>query len=95
MRYKVKTTEIGYCIEEEDVCWQFDNQADLEEDSEEYYDAIHAEIERLERELPQELILNIECEPEDLEDMVVDAVSEATGWLNNYVNYVILESKPE
>ena len=91
MKYKVKTKNIDYCIEQEDVCWQFDNQADLEEDSEEYYDAIDAEIVRLKKTLPQNLELEIECDPEDLDDMVCDAISEETGWLVNGFSYDIIE----
>ena len=89
--YKVKTTKIDYCVEPEDVCWQFDNQADLEEDSEEYYEAIHAKIKRIKDSLPQVLVLEIECDPEDLDDMVGDAISEETGWLVNHFEYEIIE----
>lgn len=91
--YRIKVTSIDYCIEEEDVCWQFDNQVDLEEDSEEYYRAIEQEIEKIKEGLPQTLELEIECEEEDLDDMVCDAVSEETGWLNNSVTYEIISQK--
>lgn len=91
-KYKVRTTSINYCIEEEDVCWQFDNRTDLEEDSEEYYDAINAEIERLKRELPQHIEVDIECDEEDeLADLVIDAVSNKTNWFINSIIYEILE----
>ena len=90
-KYKIRTIEIDYCIKEEDVCWQFDNRTDLEEDSEEYYDAINAEIERLKRELPQHIELDIECEEDELADLVIDAVSEKTNWLTNGVWYEIVE----
>lgn len=89
--YKIKVNAIDYSVEEEDVCWQFDNQADLEEDSEEYYDAIHNEIKHIKETLPQTMELEIECEEEDLGDVVCDTVSEETGWLNNSVSYEILE----
>ena len=95
MIFKVKTTKIDYCIEDEDVCWQFDNDPTIEEDSEEYYEAIHAEIKRLKETLPQEIVLEIECEEEDLSFEVCDAVSEQTGWLTNSVEFEILESRPD
>jgi hypothetical protein len=91
MRYLVKTLQIGYCVEQEDVCWQFDNQADLEEDSEEYYDAINAEVERIKNSLPQVLELVVECDPEDLDDMVSGAISEETGWLINWADYQVIK----
>jgi len=88
--YKIKVTSVDYCIEEEDVCWQFDNQADLEEDSDEYYDAIHQEIKRIKESLPQTMLLEIGCDKTDLEDMVVDAISNETGWLINGCTYEII-----
>ena len=91
--YKVKTTDIDYCVEEEDVCWQFDNDLELEEDSEEYYDAIHDEIKKIKSELPQVLFLEIECEPDDLDDEVCEAVSEETGWLVNGLSYEIISQE--
>ena len=93
MIFKVKTTKIDYCIEEEDVCSQFDNDPTIEEDSEEYYDAIHAEIKRLKEILPQEITLEIDCEADDLEDEVVEEVTEKYGWLVNSVDYVIISVK--
>ena len=40
--------------------------------------------------LPQELDLEIACEPEDLEDQIADAISEETGWLNSSFTYEIV-----
>lgn len=93
MVFKVKTTHIDYCVEEQDVCWQFDNDTELEEDSEEYYDAINAEVNRIKENLPQEIELEIECDKDDLDDMVCDAISEQTGWLINGFDYQIIEQK--
>ena len=89
--FKVRTTSIDYCVEEEDVCWQFDNKADLEEDSEEYYDAIHNEIKRIKENLPQYLELEVECEPSELDCVVADAISEQTGWLINGCSFEIIK----
>ena len=91
--YKVKTTSIDYSVTDEDVCWQVDNDPEIEEDSEEYYDAIHAEVARIKKELPQTMELEIECEEEDLSFEVCDAVSEQTGWLVNSVSYEIISKE--
>lgn len=91
--YKVKTTYIDYCVEEEDVCDEIANDPEIEEDSEEYYEAIHNEINWIKETLPQVLVLEIECDLEDLDDMVGDAISEETYWLVNSFEYDILEEK--
>lgn len=91
--YKVKTTKIEYWIEAEDVCDEIANDPEIEEDSEEYYEAIHNEIKRIKESLPQVLVLEIECDPEDFDDVAGDAISEETGWLVNYFYYDILEEK--
>ena len=92
--YKVKTTSIDYCVEDEDVCEDICNDPEIEEDSEEFYDAIEAKIEEIKNSLPQELILEFyDCEREDLDDIVCDAISEETGWLVNSFTYDIIEEK--
>jgi hypothetical protein len=91
--YKVKVTSIDYCIEEEDVMEDICEDASIEEDSEEFYDAIHTKIEEIRNSLPQTMELEIECEPDELDYLVCEAVSEETGWLNYSVTYKILEEK--
>lgn len=41
--------------------------------------------------LPTELDLEVECLEDDLEDVLVDAISEETGWLVNSFSFSILE----
>lgn len=92
--FKVKTTDICYHITEEDLYDEFvDKHPELKEDSEEFSDALFLEVEKLRRSLPTELEFEIDCEKEDLDDYVVEAVSDKTGWLTHYVNYEILEVK--
>lgn len=91
--YRVLVTSVDYCVEDEDVWWQFDNDQGLEEDSEEYYNAIQDEIARIKSELPQSMELEVECEPDYLDDMVADAISDETGWLVNSFTYDILDKK--
>lgn len=92
--YKVKTTSVDYCVEEEDICETFEEQhPEVEVDSDEYWEAVDTEVIRLKNSLPQTLELEIECDPEDLDDMVCDAISEETGWLVNSFAYDVLEQK--
>jgi hypothetical protein len=90
--YKVRTTYIDYYITKEDIDlpdpFESYGRMDIEEYSEE---EIEDMIEETRSGLPQELELEITCEPEDLEDMIVDAISEEVGWLVNYFEYVIIE----
>lgn len=81
--YKIKTTQIEYCVEADDL-WFLD---EVEDFTDEDFDR---EIKRIKSELPQELELEITCEPEDLEDCIADAISEEVGWLVEYFSYEIL-----
>jgi len=92
--YKVKTTHIDYCVEEEDILYSgtFEEQhPEVEIDSDEYWEAVDAEIARLKNSLPQTLEFEIECDPEDLDDEVGEAISEETGLLVNGFTYNIIE----
>jgi hypothetical protein len=92
--YKVKTTDIDYYITYEDINFDpWDSCFNAEEDMDEAERQADEEIARIRSELPQELELEIECDPEDLDDMVCEAISDETGWLVNYFNYDILETK--
>jgi hypothetical protein len=93
--YKVRTTYIDYYVTKEDVEETvLDDLDELERESmseDELDEIIEQAIETTRSGLPQELELEITCEPEDLEDMIVDAISEEVGWLVNYFEYVIIE----
>ena len=84
-RYKVKTTEIDHYVGLEDVESIY---GEIDNFSDEDIEKLRTEVKS---KLPQVLELEIECEPEDLGDMVCDAVSEETGWLNNLVRFEILK----
>ena len=84
-KYKVRTTYIDYCIEEEDV-------EDLVKVKPQYttawYDAVEAKIEEIKKSLPQKMIFMIECDDEeDLDDLVCDAITNETCWLINSFDY--------
>jgi len=87
--FRVKTTSIDYCVEYEDIFEGYwpEDQEWTDEQFEEKIDEIKAS-------LPQELDLEFyDCEREDLDDLVCDAISDATGWLVNSFDYDIVEEK--
>lgn len=92
--YKIKTTQIEYYVSAEDIDlpdpFESYGRVDLEEYSEEEIEDMIDEVKMC---LPQTLILEVECEPEDLEDCIEDAISDETGWLVEYFSYEILEEE--
>jgi len=97
--FKVRTTDIDYNVINDDVYEKVCEDASIEEDSDEFYDAIEKARVELEKELdfdPKMQNLEFEfydCEKEDLDDLVCDAISSETGWLINGFKYEIIESK--
>lgn len=97
--FKVRTTDIDYYVSNDDVYEDVCNDASIEEDSDEFYDAIEKARTELENKLdfdPEMQNLEFEfydCEKEDLDDLVCDAISSETGWLINGFKYEIIESK--
>ncbi len=87
--YKVKTKNIDYDVTAEDLNYdRYDIDIDDMDEAE-----IDKHIAEVKNSIPQEFILEIECEPEDLTDMVCDAISEESGWLVNSFDFDILEEK--
>lgn len=92
--YKVKTTSIDYSVGYEDLNFDpWDTCFNTDNDMEEAERKADEEIAKIKDGLPQEIELEVECDPEDLDDMVCDAISEETGWLVNGFTYDILEQK--
>lgn len=81
--YTVKVVSVDYAVESYDVD-EFDTMSDEE---------IEAEIARVKASLPQELELEIECEPDDLNDYVADAITDETGWCINDCEYEIVSKR--
>lgn len=81
--YTVKVVSVDYAVESYDVD-EFDTMSDEE---------VEAEIARVKASLPQELELEIECKPDDLNEMVAEAISNETGWLTNYYEYEIVSKR--
>ena len=82
--FTVRCYNIDYCIELEDLesnGFDIDNMTDEE---------IEAAKQKIRSTLPEELTLDVECTEEDLEDVVVDVLSDETGWLINSYDYAII-----
>ena len=82
--YKVKTTSIDYCIEPEDLDYLWPENQDWDDED---YDR---EIAKIKEKLPQELYFEIECESEDLEELICDAISDETDWLIYSFDYKVI-----
>lgn len=55
-----------------------------------FYDELNLEIQKIKNSLPQEMIFEIECELDELDDEVINYVSNQTGWLVNSIKYTII-----
>ena len=87
MTWKLKCYNIDYDVSWEDVESNCEVPTDLDDDDlDEWYDL---KVEEIKASLPKEVIIEVECDEEDLEDVAVDALSEETGWLINSYDYVI------
>ena len=82
MKYKVLVTSIDYEIDAEDLGFSL-------QDYWEDYDKVEQEIEKFKPTLPQNLEVELECEGQDLEDCILNAISDKTGYLVNSFTYKI------
>lgn len=93
--YKVKTTSIDYYVTRDDVEETvLDSLDEFERESmseDELDELIEQAIETTRDELPQELEFEIDCQEDELEDIICDWISSETGWFINYFEYIILE----
>lgn len=76
-RFNVHTTKIDYAIEWEDL-----PECETEEEFEK-------EKAKILKSLPQELDLEVECDKEELEDTVIDMITERTNWLICGAEYTV------
>lgn len=92
--FTVKATNISYDVTFND-CWDLvvDEHPGIDEDSEEFDNLVNAKIDEIKKSLPQELILTVDCEKEDLDDYVAEAISDETNWLVNGCDYEIVSIK--
>lgn len=88
-QFTVKCHDIDYDVGWEDVESNYEVPTDLDEDDlDEWYDL---KVDEIKASLPKEVILTVEATEEDLEDVIVDALSEETGWLIDSYKYDIIE----
>lgn len=87
-QFKVRVKGIDYDVEEQDVIDEFDAFNDPTDEE------IEAKINEIKSKLPQVIEVEVECDPDELEDYIADAISDETGWLiNSFDQYEILEQK--
>jgi len=80
--FKVRVKGIDYDVEDEDV-------DDGEDHDDDWY---QSQIDEIVSKLPTTVDIEVECSEDDLDDYIVDMISEKTGWLiNGYQSYEILE----
>ena len=92
--FKVRTIHIDYEVSYGDVADQVEEKfPEVDVNTDEFDDLVYQEIEKIKVTLPQRLDLEIECERDDLDDYVADAVSEETGWLINYCDYEVISER--
>jgi len=86
MWFKVKCYDIDYCVEEEDIIDCFDPFEELSKEE------IESKIKEVKESLPKEVILKIWCDDEDDldDDLIVDELTDETGWLINGFQYEII-----
>jgi hypothetical protein len=90
--YKIKTTKIRYFIEEEDL--EFDEFENHGMDADDYDDEVIEEmIEEVQSQLPQELEFEIDCDPDELEDLICENISDETGYLVDWFKYEIVSEE--
>ena len=85
--FKVKCYDIDYCVEAEDIeDLAEDYGIDIDDD-----EAVERLIDDVKDRLPKEVILDIDCEEDELDDdLIVDELSDETGWLINSYSYDII-----
>lgn len=96
--YRVTLSNIKYCVEEEDVVETVErNYPNVEEDTKEWYELIHQEINNIKSKLPSSLTYDIKCveDEDEAEDEAIDMATEKTGWLLEVGSIITEEIKEE
>lgn len=88
---KVRCFDIDYYIGYEDVEMNFEVPDDILDDSEAWEDWCDARIDEIRAELPDEVIVEVDDEPEDIEYELSEAISNETGWLINSFSYELIK----
>ena len=90
--FKVKVTDIDYDVSWEDVSNTVEEKfPNISYDSDEFDELVEEEIEKIKADLPHELIIEVTCAKDDLEEYIADEITDRTDWLVNDYSYKILE----
>lgn len=82
-KFTVECSKIKWSVEADDVCYGLPNDATDED--------IEKEIEFVKQDLPDVVRFTLEAENEDeLADLVIDELSEQTGWLHEGCEWKIV-----
>ncbi len=87
--YVVRAHDIEYDINAEDMLLDYDND-ELDEMTE---DEIEDALQEFKASLPKELVLTVFCAPDDLDESVVEAISDEVGYLVDSFDYDIIFRK--
>ena len=92
--FVVKVHDIEYDVDYGTCCEDIvlANNPELE-DSPDLDSIVEAKREEIISELPTECVLEISCEKDDLEDYILDELTDRSDWLIESFNYDIIEVK--
>ena len=92
--FVVKVSNIEYDVDYGTCCYDIvlANNPELE-DSPDLDSIVKAKREEILSELPTECVLEISCEKDDLEDYILDELTDRSDWLIESFNYEIIEVK--
>ena len=92
--FVVKVTDIEYDVDYGTCCEDnvLANNPELE-DSPELDSIVEAKREEIISKLPTECVLEISCEKDDLEDYILDELTDRSDWFITSFNYNIIEVK--
>ena len=86
-RYTVKVTDVDYEVTEEDI---MEFVPEMYENDQDFIDDM---VLNVKYGINQNFILDIECEPDELDELVCDEITHKSGWLVNTFNYEILKEE--
>ncbi len=92
--FVVKVSNIEYNVDYETCCDDIVLAANPElEDSSDLDSLVKAKREEIISKLPTECVLEVSCEKDDLEDYILDEITNRSDWLITSFNYKIIEVK--
>lgn len=86
-RYTVQVNDVDYEVTEQDV---MDYIPEFHQDDQDFIDDM---VFNVKYGINQKFVLEIECEPDELDELVCDEITHKSGWLVNTFNYEILKEE--